>query len=221
MKEKISEDNKITCPVCEKDRWIDFMTVGSQIYLGCEECDAVFLEPSMLPNREEEEARYLQHLNYPSDPVYRKFLSRLADPLLERLPAGSHGLDYGCGPGPALSEILKEAGHSVDLYDPFFHLDKSPLGRKYDFVACAEVVEHFHKPAREFTKLRGLLVPGGLLGIMTCFLTEQTFFPGWHYRRDPTHVVFYRERTFEVIARDQKWICEIPVANVVFLRKPC
>jgi hypothetical protein len=40
------------------------------------------------------------------------------------------------------------------------------------------------------------------------------------YRRDPTHVVFYREATFRAIARRHDWSCEIPYPNVALLRKP-
>ncbi len=81
-------------------------------------------------------AHYLHHENHLDDPGYRRFLSKLADPLLARLPAGSKGLDYGCGPGPALAAMLREAGHQVALYDPFFHPDLTPLERSYDFETC-------------------------------------------------------------------------------------
>ena len=35
------------------------------------------------------------------------------EPLLARLGPASHGLDYGCGPGPALATMLREEGHGV------------------------------------------------------------------------------------------------------------
>ena len=38
-----------------------------------------------------------------------------------------------------------------------------------------------------------LVRPGGWLAVMTCFQTDDARFAGWHYRKDPTHVVFYRE----------------------------
>ncbi|MBS0543647.1 MAG: methyltransferase domain-containing protein, partial [Proteobacteria bacterium] len=82
------------------------------------------------------------------------------------------------------------------------------------------VVEHFHHPAEEFARLDALLRPGGWLGIMTCFQTDDARFARWHYRRDPTHVVFYREATFRVIARRHGWVCEIPAKDVVLMCKP-
>jgi len=45
-----------------------------------------------------------------ADPRYRRFLARLAEPLIAHLPKGARGLDFGCGPGPTLSLMLREAG---------------------------------------------------------------------------------------------------------------
>lgn len=50
--------------------------------------------------------------------------------------------------------------------------------------------------------------------------TEDRLFADWHYRRDPTHVVFYREVTLRDIARRLGWACEIPREDVAILRKP-
>ncbi len=195
------------------------MTVDKMDYLECSECLAVFLNPSLRLSPEEEFGRYREHNNDPSDPAYRAFLGRLSGPLMERISPGMRGLDYGCGPGPALAEVLREAGYQIDLFDPFFEPDVGVLKNKYDFIVCSEVAEHFHHPAREFENMQGLLKPGGILGVMTCFLADNTDFPGWHYRRDPTHVVFYRERTFHVIAERQGWELSIPCANVAFLTR--
>src|SRR5690606_24896975 len=105
---------------------------------------------------------YQTHQNALDDPGYRQHLSHLTTPLLPRLTPGSHGLDYGCGPGPALAAMLGEAGHTMALYDPLFHNDASVLESCYDFITCSEVAEHFHDPAAEFRRLNGLLKPGGL-----------------------------------------------------------
>jgi len=132
----------------------------------------------------------------------------------------AQGLDYGCGPGPALAMMLREAGHPMQAWDPFFAPDPDALVRRYDFVTCTEVVEHFHSPAAEFARLDALLRPGGWLGITTCLQTEDARFAAWHYRRDPTHVVFYRAVTFEVIAARFGWRCELPEKDVVLMHKP-
>ncbi|WP_382328301.1 class I SAM-dependent methyltransferase [Hydrogenophaga sp. UC242_50] len=144
---------------------------------------------------------------------------RCAAPLLQRLAPGCSGLDYGCGPGPVLADLLREAGHTVALYDPFFHPDTGALATPHDFITCTEVAEHFHDPAAEFRRLDALLRPGGWLALMTRFQTDDARFAQWHYRRDPTHVVFYREATLRWLARHHGWHCEVPGANVVLMQK--
>lgn len=207
------------CVVCEKAQADRFLEIGQQRYWRCERCLATFLDPAQLPDQEMELEQYQLHQNQVDDPGYRKFLNRLAQPLLDRLPPGCQGLDYGCGPGPALAAMLEEAGHSVAVYDPFFRPDRSVLERQYDFVTCTEAVEHFHHPAREFRRLDALLRPGAWLGVMTMFQTDDAAFSNWHYRRDPTHVAFYRETTFHRLADDFGWRCEIPARNVALLWK--
>lgn len=173
----------------------------------------------MLPPPAAELSEYLLHRNDPHDVRYRRFLEPLTTSLLQRLSPASRGLDYGCGPGPAVAAMMREAGHEVALYDPFFHRDPAVLDEQYDFIACAEVIEHFHRPAEEFAKLDAMLEPGGVLGVMTRFLTDSTTFAQWHYRRDPTHVVFYREQTLRQIAERFGWKCDIPCSNVALMSK--
>lgn len=207
------------CPVCLQGRPEPFRQVGKQVYLRCPTCQATLMAPQSRLSAEEEKAIYELHENDPEDAGYRRFLSRLTDPLSARLPIGAEGLDFGCGPGPALAGMLEEAGFATALYDPFFHPDRASLARTYDFITCTEVVEHLHEPAEVFSLLDRLLRPGGWLGIMTCFQTDDDRFDNWHYRRDPTHVVFYRRETFEWLARRYGWELDVPVKNVALLRK--
>jgi SAM-dependent methyltransferase len=197
-----------------------FATAGGRGYWCCRACAAVFLDPSQLPDPAAELRRYREHRNDPTDPAYLAHLDRLARPLLERLPPGSSGLDYGCGPAPALAGLLARAGHRVRLYDPFFRPDPAALAGSYDFIACAETAEHFHRPAAEFALLDRLLRPGAWLGVMTRLLTDEVDFANWHYRRDLTHVVFYRAATFRAIAARFGWRCELLAPDVAILRRP-
>ena len=208
------------CPVCLEAAPRPFMHVDGRDYWRCDTCEATFVPPAQRPTVADERAEYLLHRNDADDPAYLRFLSRLAAPLLQRLPPGAEGLDHGCGPGPALATMLRAAGHRVALYDPFFAPDTTALAHTYDFITCTEVVEHFHDPAAEFARFDALLRPGGWLGVMTCFQTDDARFAAWHYRRDPTHVVFYREATFRLLARRFGWQCEVPGKDVVLMRKP-
>jgi 2-polyprenyl-3-methyl-5-hydroxy-6-metoxy-1,4-benzoquinol methylase len=211
---------RATCRVCAGGQAAPFQSVEGRNYWRCGACAATFLDASQLPDRETERARYLLHENDPDDEDYRRFLGKLAAPLLARLKPAQEGLDYGCGPGPALARMLVEAGHSVRLYDPFFCAERSALARAYDFITCTEAAEHFHHPAAEFARMDRLLRPGGWLAVMTSFQQDDDVFAAWHYRRDPTHVAFYKEETLRYVAAQFGWTCETPAKDVALMRKP-
>lgn len=207
------------CPVCESDAPRPFMVVQDKAYWRCAACECTFLDPAQRPTPAAELGEYRLHRNDTEDPAYRNFLSRVATPLLERLTGPARGLDYGCGPTPLLARLMREAGHHVALYDPYFHPDTGPLSARYDFITCTEVAEHFHNPAVEFRRLDTLLKPGAWLGLMTCFQTDDARFAGWNYRRDPTHVVFYRANTLKYLAGIHGWDCSFPRQNVALMQK--
>lgn len=208
------------CSVCEAPETHIFINVNGREYLRCQYCKATMLNPAQWLSAEAEYRQYQGHENNSTDSRYRKFLSKVATPLLKKLTPEKTGLDYGCGPVPVLAQILSEAGHSVCCFDPFFFSDKHLLDQTYDFITCTETMEHFHFPAKEFASFGRILRPGGWLAVMTCFQTDDARFSSWHYRRDPTHVVFYREKTLRYIAENLGWSCEIPEKDVALMQKP-
>lgn len=165
-------------------------------YFQCPECLLIFADPASHLDAAAEKAVYDLHRNDPADAGYRRFLEHLATPLLARLHPGMRGLDYGCGPGPALSAILCQAGMHMTDYDPCYAPDPAALEREYDFVTCTEVVEHFKRPAQDWERLVGLVRPGGWLGVMTQLVISPERFRRWQYRNDPTHVAFHSAETF-------------------------
>ena len=207
------------CNICRSNAVSSFETLDRKKYWSCNFCGGKHLDKSYFIDTAKEELRYLEHNNDIQDKEYRAFLSKLSDPLKEKLSFGAHGLDFGCGTGPALADILTQEGFKVSLYDPFFYPNKNVLSKQYDFITCTETAEHFHDPFKEFNTLNDLLKPRGWLGVMTSFLTSDEMFESWHYRRDPTHVTFYCENTFEVIASQRSWKCEIKSKDVVLLQK--
>ncbi|MDB3877395.1 class I SAM-dependent methyltransferase [Gammaproteobacteria bacterium] len=208
------------CIVCNNQSAKSFQTSDTKTYWKCGNCLAKFLDPSLYIEAGIEKERYLEHDNRIDDEAYRSFLSRLANPLQKKLSVDDTGLDFGCGHGPALADMLQAEGFQIDLYDPFFFPDKKVFTKKYNFITCTETAEHFHDPHQEFNALDNLLSPGGWLGVMTCFLTTDEAFESWYYRRDPTHVTFYCEKTFEVIASQRNWQYEFPSKDIVLLQKP-
>lgn len=195
------------------------MAAHGREYFECDACGLTFMAPAQRPSAAAERARYETHENDPSDPGYRAFLDRLCAPLIERLPAGAEGLDYGAGPGPTLSLMLDEAGFHTSIYDPYFAPERRALERTYDFITCTETAEHFFDPAAEFARLDRLLRPGAWLGIMTTMRPEHSALGDWWYARDPTHVCFYRRRTMDWIAARHDWSAERAHENVTLFRK--
>jgi hypothetical protein len=193
-------------------------TVRKCEYFRCPECELTFLAPWQRPDAARERARYDTHRNDPADAGYRAFLERLASAVEARIEPGASGLDYGSGPGPTLSVMLGERGYDVVDYDPFYADDASLLLRRYDFITCSEVAEHFFNPRAEFERLAGMLRPGGWLGVMTELLHDDIDFAAWWYLRDPTHVCFYGPRTMEWIARRHGWRLETVSRTVVLFR---
>ena len=207
------------CIVCKQNKASVFKSIKQKRYWKCSYCEAIFLDKEFYLSSNEEYKHYLTHNNDVNDPRYKKFLSNLMLPLIERIKLNSIGLDYGCGPGPALSIMLREKGYQMCNYDPFFHPKKSNLLKKYDFISCSETVEHFHNPFYEFTRFNELLNDGGIIGIMTNFHSEQDIFENWYYIKDPTHVVFYNKKTFQIIAKIFDWDSDFLGNNLVFLKK--
>ncbi len=188
-------------------------------FFQCAVCGLIFVPPGEHLDATAEKARYDQHRNEPGDAGYRKFLSRLADVVLARVPGGAEGLDFGCGPGPVLAAMLTEAGHKMKVYDPFYAPDEGVWQQSYDFITSSEVFEHLYRPADELDRLFAALKPSGLLGVMTAFAPPMPEFASWYYSKDPTHVCFYGPRTFEFIARHWGATIEHLTHNVALLRK--
>lgn len=192
-----------TCPLCETSVNEIFYQGKVRTYFRCGVCHLTFVPPEQFLSSSEEKRRYESHENSPEDEAYRKFLSRLFIPLEKCVSSGSHGLDFGSGPGPTLSVMFEEAGYSMALYDAFFAKDPAALKKKYNFITATEVLEHLHEPGRVLERLWDCLEPGGWFGIMTKLALDLEAFSKWHYKSDPTHVCFFSKETFVWLAK--KW----------------
>lgn len=210
---------RLPCPLCGVPENPRFFQDRRRDYHRCRRCDLRFVPPHQYPDPATEKAEYDRHRNHPDDPGYRRFLGRLFQPLRQRLPPGSRGLDFGCGPGPTLSVMFAEAGFEMALYDPFYAPDAGALARDYDFITATEVVEHLHRPGQTLGRLWTRLRPGGCLGIMTKLAREPRAFAHWHYIRDPTHVVFFSRESFGWLAARLGATLEIIDPDVILLTR--
>ena len=141
------------------------------------------------------------------------------EPLVARLAANARGLDFGCGPGPALAAMLGERGFSTQLYDKFYYRDAAPLSERHDFITATEVVEHLVQPGEVLGSLWKQINPGGVFAIMTKRWLNREAFERWHYKNDPTHICFFHRRTFEYLAEAWQASLDFPGEDTVLIQK--
>lgn len=161
--------------------------------------------------------RYYLHKNTATDLGYLQFLAPVVSKVSSLAPSKAQGLDFGCGHTTVLKNILETSGFEMSVYDPFFFTNK-PDGKKFDFVTCTEVVEHFHSPKETFDYLFSLIKPNGFILIMTELYSSNTQFDEWHYVRDLTHVSFYTDATFEWLATQYSKVLTVENNRVVTLQ---
>ena len=136
------------CIVCSSSLVESFQTSDNLNYWHCNSCGAKFLDRKHYIDEDAEKKRYLEHENIIEDEGYRNFLSKLSNPLIEKIHTSAKGLDFGCGHGPALADIFTKNKYSIDLYDPFFFPNKEIFSKTYDFITCTETAEHFFNPKK-------------------------------------------------------------------------
>jgi 2-polyprenyl-3-methyl-5-hydroxy-6-metoxy-1,4-benzoquinol methylase len=211
----------LQCPLClsieeQKFEEKNFQVLKHQNivewqHFHCGVCDLIFIDPAAHLPQVEERKRYEQHQNLAHNAGYVKYLRPALDLILAAFPM-PHGrprseisvLDFGCGPGPVLADLLRQHGFDVHLFDPYFFAFPQVLQRTYELIVSTEVFEHFYNPSFEIERLRNCLDDkNGILLVQTGLHQGDEFFKQWWYARDPSHVVFYSKKTFEWI--QNKW----------------
>ncbi len=205
--------------MCTQNSLQKFYQDKQRIFLQCNTCKLISVPTENQLSPADEKAQYDKHQNNPEDIGYRKFLSRVFDPLLKQISRNSLGLDFGCGPGPTICHMANEHGIKVCNYDLYYFNQPELLERQYDFITMTEVIEHIADPKLLFVKLDTLLKREGLLAIMTKRVMDIQAFSNWHYKNDPTHICFYSIKTFEWIALKLEWRLEVIDKDVIFLHK--
>ena len=209
----------LCCCICQSScqpYWQD----RKRDYWRCKHCGCVQVPEQFRLSDSAEKAEYDKHENAPQDAGYLRFLNRAAQPLIDRLSAPAHGLDFGCGPGPALQVLLEGAGHKVELYDKYYRADEEVWLHSYDFITLTEVAEHLADPRSVLDLLWHHIRPGGWLLIMTKRVRDLEAFKTWHYKNDPTHITFFHWSTFEHLAGCWQTCAESVADDVVMFRKP-
>jgi len=202
------------CPLCGSESVLH--KALEKVFL-CSLCALLFKDETLHLTPFQEKERYSLHNNCVDDPAYQSHLKKITTPLCHKLLKASSGLDFGCGPGPAVSFLMEKEGHTCLNYDPFFY-PQDLRNMTFDFITSTEAVEHFYYPRKEFEFIFQKLKPKAWLAIMTQLYPEDVS-ASWWYLRDPTHVVFYNKTTFQWIA--QNWACQYEVLgdNIILIQK--
>jgi len=189
------------CQICNKPTKA-FEDEKSKIpYDFCPHCEFLSKSPELYPDFKTQKIRYNLHQNNEEDIAYQAYFQHFLDFILAFLDRNiKEALDFGCGKSTLLSQMLEKEGIHCEYYDPIYHPHN--LDKKYDLIVSTEVFEHLHSPKEIFASLLQKLNKGGFLAIQTQFHpNNEEDFKKWYYHKDPTHIVFFRLKTFEVLAK--------------------
>lgn len=188
-----------SCIICNNETYNVYDKQFQIIYLRCKSCGFIYEGSKYHISFEEERKIYEYHNNNIEDEGYVAMFEKFINSF-EPYVVGRQLLDFGSGPEPVFSELMKRKGYDVTMFDLHYHNDDSYLQKKYDVITSTEVFEHLQNPMGELKKLVSLLNNSGILAIMTQFSKDDEHFLNWWYRRDETHISFFNERTFKYIA---------------------
>jgi len=189
------------CPLCLGESKV-FYQFKTRLYHQCNKCYGIFVDKSLVLAMAAEKSRYEEHINDVNDKGYQEFVSPISSAILRDFTMDDEGLDFGAGSGPVISKVLKDNDFQIEQYDPFFQNFPALLNEQYDYIACCEVIEHFHNPHKDFALLKNLLNKDGKLYCMTSIYDEGIDFHDWNYKDDKTHVFIYHRKTLHWIKEE-------------------
>lgn len=207
------------CTLCHSENTSFYSKGESREYYLCSDCFLVFVPEEFFLSPELEKLKYDSHQNFTDDLVYRNYLKQIMNPVLDRVSPNACGLDFGSGPGPALSQMFESSGFKTDIYDAYYAPNTEIFHKSYDFITACEVVEHLFDPQMELDRLFGLLKPGGILAIKTQVLPSKENFSSWYYKRDKTHVCFFSKECFNSLAKRWGACVEFVQSDIVVFTK--
>ncbi len=192
----------MNCLICNSDVASIYFESKNWEFFHCKYCEFIFKNPKYFVDEKAELQQYNNHNNTVDSPGYAEMFEKFIDSTFgDYLQTIENVLEFGSGPGPVLSELLKRQGLNVDIYDKYFSPQKVYENKKYDLITSTEVIEHIDNPKEILEFFASHIKKGGYLALMTQFHTNDTEkFKKWWYKNDPTHICFFRPHTFEVLA---------------------
>lgn len=191
------------CKICNEKVSPFFDAQLNKTYYHCDNCEVVFLDKIYYITQDAEKTQYNNHNNSLENEGYVQMFESFLDFFWEDLEnQPTLALDFGCGPGPVLQVLLKRRGLTCNIYDKFYQPKKIYENQYYDLITSTEVFEHLQDPIEVLSLFKKHLRPKGYVALMSLFHSnKQEDFLKWWYRRDPTHIIFFRAKTFEILAR--------------------
>ncbi len=190
------------CKICQSDTTVMGDSKKKLSYYRCISCGFIYLDDKFIVDNEREKEKYDLHNNSFESigyvEMFEKFIEKAVEPYTQNIKTV---LEFGCGSGPVLAELLRDRSMEVDLYDLYFYPEKVYEGKKYDLITSTEVFEHLKEPLKILKMLTEHTAENGYIILMTKFppADDKTFL-AWWYRRDVTHISFFTPRSFEVMA---------------------
>lgn len=206
-----------SCPICTARRIVPFLSVAAHTLVRCLGCGVVFVDP--LPTEDISHAFTAEHYN--PERVTRQFLGREAEKReefgrrlrwIDEFGPPTHGiLDVGCGPGFFLDEARKfgwdargseispasvaHARTRLGLQVSDTPIQNMPFAEaSFGVITFWDSLEHFRDPLGVLRSAARLLVPGGLLAVVTpnvSSLIARLCGPHWGWLKPPDHLFLF------------------------------
>lgn len=191
------------CKICHRPLTAIHDTQMLSDFYHCPDCAFIFKDHEAYVSSERERKQYDQHNNTLESPGYvqmfEAFIALCITPHAQEIQTV---LEFGSGPGPVLSKLLRDRGLEVDSYDKFYAPTPVYEGKQYDLITATEVIEHIEGPLEIMRFFHEHLRKGGYLALMTQFHSNDSdTYLRWWYRRDPTHISFFTPETFRTLAK--------------------
>lgn len=226
------------CPVCGSDTGATIGTKSGFQLLLCPDCGIRYVDP--MPGAADLAAFYS---NYETTPHYigktARKITRAKRRLrrYRRMAPGKRFLDLGCSIGTAVdaaSRLGFEAfGNDIDPESIRLAREMFPRGRyhagpvselpaewgSFDFVYCAEVIEHLTDPHAYLAAMSARMTPGALLYLTTPDAGHRHVpdkFELWNQVVPPHHLIFFDRPSLTALLAAYG----LEVLKVEYCRKP-
>lgn len=217
----------VACPVCEAKRFHGIATLDRRFKrlptVMCEHCGLLYTNP--MPDEAELSRYYEKYYRFdyqlattkPTDKHRRKrhveAAGRIAN-LEGLLPSGARTLDFGCGSGEFVEDML-ERGHDAHGFEPgaaygndararlggrirVARWQDVDFGPEFDLVTCFHVIEHLRDPLAAISAMASWIRPQGRIYIEVPDLGSEPFkgIGGFHF----AHVVGFNTFNLQLAA---------------------